>query len=695
MARRTPIERYRNIGIVAHIDAGKTTATERILYLTGVSARMGEVHDGSTVMDWMPEEQERGISITAAATTCYWSGADGHRSEHRLNIIDTPGHVDFTIEVERTLRVLDGAVVVVCGVAGVQSQTETVWRQASRHGVPRLVFVNKMDREGADFSAVLSQMASRLGAAPIALQFPWIQEGEFRGVIDLVRMRAIGSGAEGLRTIPDDLLAQCTALRDVLLAAAAEASEDLTARYVHGDALSEEQIIAGLRQRTLCAEIVPVVCGSAFRNLGVDALLDAILDFLPSPVDLNPPLALTEQCAHRSIDVGDDQPFLALAFKIMHERSYGELVFFRVYSGSLAAGDEVVNVPSGQRFRLSELFQIHANEFEAVPSVSAGDIAAAPLAHVHSGDTLCVPGHECLLGPALPPEPVVSVAIEPRTAADQEPLRQALARCLREDPSLGLAIDPDSGQTVLSGMGELHLEIVLARIARESGIVPRVGPPRVAYRETLRTAVEAEGGLHHENGPVRVRLRLEPLPWTAPCEFTVAISERSAPADCIPAIEQGVREHLRDGAGSAFPLHAIRVVLIGGEWKDGNDLIAAFRGAAAAAFREAVARASRCLLEPVMRVDVCAPESFLGAVIGELNRRKGAIRALGDGPDGRTICAEVPLSTMFGYATALRSCTQGLGTFTMEFARYAEVPSSVAGSVPGSHATGGEPEALA
>ena len=692
MARRTPIERYRNIGIVAHIDAGKTTTTERILFYTGVSRRMGEVHDGAAVMDWMAEEQERGISITAAATTCFWSGMDGRLPQHRINLIDTPGHVDFTVEVERSLRVLDGAVVVLCAASGVQSQTETVWRQASRHRVPRIVFINKMDRPGADFVRVLAQLRDRLGATPVPLQMPFYEDGDLKGVIDLLRMRAIVWRAEDqgatfrYETIPPDLVQDCEAMRELMVEAAAEASEDLTLRYVEGVQIEESALILGLRQRTLSGEIVPVTCGAAFRNVGVQTLLDAVIDFLPAPTDIPPPEGVGVNGASHRCRADDREPFAALAFKVAHDPTLGELSFFRVYSGTLRTDSMLLNASTGSELRPTALVQVHANEYEEILEVRAGDIAAAVgLQGVRTGDTLCAPERSLLLESPRFPDPVISVAIEPRTLADGERLGAALTRFALEDPSFRVRVDADSGQTILSGMGELHLEIILERMKREFGVDARVGKPRVAYRETIRRSVEAEGRCVREVGGrgqyAHVWLRLEPLAPDHDYEFSSRVSADSVPGAYLPAIDQGVREQMQHGVSSGYPLRSMKVTVFDGSWHEVDSSSDAFRAAGAMALRDGVRHAEPFLLEPMMAVEVSTPEMFLGDVIGDLSRRRGLIQGMNEDTANKLISAEVPLSEMFGYATGLRSATQGRATYSMEFRKYSEVPGNIAATI--------------
>ena len=694
MARRTPLDRYRNVGIIAHIDAGKTTTTERILYCTGVSSRMGEVHDGSAVMDWMSEEQERGISITAAATTCFWSGSDSGFPEHQINIIDTPGHVDFTVEVERSLRVLDGAVVVLCGLSGVQSQTQTVWRQASRHRIPRIAFVNKMDRPGADFQGTVAQMRERLGAVPVPLQLPLTLGGDLAGIVDLITMQALmwdpSDHIKSFRAepIPEHYAHSCAFMREAIVEAAAEASDELTARYVDGRGLTENEILYGLRLRTLRSEIVPVMCGSAARNVGIQTLLDAVVHYLPSPVDAPLPTQTNAESPNAAHVENSHEPFAALVFKVMHDKHLGFLAFLRVYRGRLAVEDFALNARTGHPFTARHLVRIHANEYEPIDEVAAGDIAAlAGHPDLRTGDTLCKPGNVVFLEPPMLPQPVISVAIESRSHEDEAKLAVVLGRLAHEDPSLLVTTDPESGQTILSGMGELHLEIIVERIRREFGLDARVGRPRVAYREAIRSKICREAIWDREVGGrgqyARVSLSLEPLPLDSDVEFCCEVAAQSLPPAFIPAIEQGVREQMQHGTVSGFPLRGLRVTVVGGSWHETDSDLQAFRGAAAVALREGVRGSNPFLIEPVMIVEVSSPENFMGAVIGELNRRRGSRLALNDAPGAKVISALVPLSEMFGYATTLRSTTQGLATYSMEFSKYAEVPPSVAASITG------------
>jgi elongation factor G len=692
VSRATPIERYRNIGISAHIDAGKTTTTERILFYTGVSRRLGEVHDGTAVMDWMEQEQERGITITAAATTCFWRGMRRQFPEHRINIIDTPGHVDFTIEVERCLRVLDGGVTVFCAVGGVEPQSETVWRQADRYGVPRICFVNKMDRAGADFFRVVRQIRERLGAVAVPIQVPIGAEDSFTGVVDLVRMeavywddRSLGMHFE-LREVPEELQPLARQYRDSMVAAAAESDEALLERYLERGDLDVADIARGLRQRVLRGEIVLVTCGSALRNKGVQAVLDAVIEFLPSPADRLPVEGLLADGSTGVRPATDDAPFAALAFKIASDPEAGQLTFFRVYSGVLRTGDVVYNPVRDGHERIGRLLQVHANEREGILEVRAGDIAAAAgLAAVATGDTLCAAGEPITLERMAFPEPVISVALEPRTGADQERMDAALRKLAGEDPSLRVQTDPETGQTLLSGMGELHLDIVVDRMRREHDVEVAVGRPQVAYRETIREVVEQESRFERQTGGrghfARVRLRLEPRAAGAGAAFEVGTDV--VPREFAAAVGQAVRERLAGGVFAGFPVADVKVTLVGGEHHEVDSSAMAFGVAAATALREGFARAGATLLEPVMRVAVTAPEQFLGDVNGDLSRRRGALQGLDEAPAGRVVRAEVPLAEMFGYATSLRSLTQGRGTYSMELARYAPVPQHVAAALVG------------
>ena len=693
MARTTPIERYRNIGIMAHIDAGKTTTTERILFYTGISHKIGEVHEGTAVMDWMEQEQERGITITSAATTCFWSGMANQFDQHRINIIDTPGHVDFTIEVERSLRVLDGAVTVLCSVGGVEPQTETVWRQGDRYHVPRLIFVNKMDRIGADFLRVIGQIKKRLGANPVPVQLNIGVEEDFRGVIDLVRMEAIywNDDQSGVvfevAPIPVELRAQAEAMRAAMIEAAAEGNEVLLDKYLENGELSEAEIRQGLRARTLANEIVPVLCGSAFKNKGVQAMLDAVVDYMPSPVDVPAIMGLSEdgqtEVARHSTD---DEPFSALAFKIATDSYVGTLTFFRVYSGVLKSGDTVYNPVKSKKERIGRLLQMHANDREEIKEVRAGDIAAAVgLKDVNTGDTLTDPAHVVVLERMDFPEPVISVAVEPKTKADQEKMGVALQKLAKEDPSFRVHTDAESGQTIISGMGELHLEIIVDRMKREFGVAANVGKPQVAYRETIRKPVEQEGKFIRQTGGKgqygHVFLRLEPLAPGTGFEFENALVGGVVPKEYVPAVEKGIREQLESGVLAGYPVVDVRATLFDGSYHDVDSSEVAFKVAGSIAFRDGVAKANPVLLEPIMDVEVVTPEDYMGDVMGDLSRRRGILSGMVDAPAGKIIRAGVPLSEMFGYATSLRSATQGRATYSMEFEKYAEAPKVVADAV--------------
>ena len=692
MARKTPIERYRNIGIMAHIDAGKTTTTERILYYTGISHKIGEVHDGAATMDWMEQEQERGITITSAATTCFWSGMDRQFPEHRINIIDTPGHVDFTIEVERSLRVLDGACAVFCAVGGVQPQSETVWRQANKYSVPRLAFVNKMDRQGADFLRVVDQIRERLAGNPIPIVLPIGAEENFEGVVDLIRMKAIywneadmGATYE-LKDIPENMVAQCEEYREQMVEAAAEANEELMDKYLEEGDLSAEEIKQGLRIRTLNNEIVPALCGSAFKNKGVQAMLDAVIDFMPSPVDVPAIKGVDDRGNEAERKSSDDEPFSALAFKIATDPFVGTLTFFRVYSGVLSSGDTVYNPVKGKKERIGRIVQMHANHREEIKEVRAGDIAAAVgLKDVTTGDTLCDLDHIITLERMEFPEPVISVAIEPKTKADQEKMGIALSKLAQEDPSFRVHTDEESGQTIISGMGELHLEIIVDRMSREFNVDANVGAPQVAYRETMRKPVEAEGKFVRQSGGRgqygHVWLKLEPLEPGGQFEFENAIVGGVVPKDYIPAVTKGVEEAMNNGVLAGYPVVDVKVTLFDGSYHDVDSNENAFKIAASMAFKDGFMRADPVLLEPIMKVEVTTPEEYMGDVIGDLNRRRGLVQGMEDSPAGKLIKAEVPLAEMFGYATTLRSMSQGRATYSMEFEKYAEAPSSVAEEV--------------
>ncbi|MFS8609091.1 MAG: elongation factor G [Gammaproteobacteria bacterium] len=677
---------------MAHIDAGKTTTTERILFYTGVSHKLGETHDGSAIMDWMEQEQERGITITSAATTCFWKGMDQSRPEHRINIIDTPGHVDFTIEVERSLRVLDGAVAVFCAVGGVEPQSETVWRQANKYGVPRLAFVNKMDRTGADFFRVYRQIKERLNGNPVPIQVPVGAEDSFRGVIDLVKMKEIVWDDEtlGMRfeyeDIPDDLKDLAEEYREQLVEAAAEGDEELLNKYLEEGTLTEEEIKRGLRARCIRGEIVPMLCGSAFKNKGVQAVLDAVLDYLPSPKDI-PPVKGTlpdETEAERPAD--DDAPFSALAFKIATDPFVGNLTFIRVYSGVLSSGDTVYNPIKDKRERIGRLLQMHANERAEIKEVRAGDIAAAVgLKDVTTGDTLTDPNNVITLEKMDFPEPVISVAVEPKTKADQEKMSVALQKLAREDPSFRVHTDEESGQTIISGMGELHLEIIVDRMRREFKVEANVGKPQVAYRETIRQTVEQEGKFVRQTGGRgqygHVFLRIEPKEPGTGYEFVNAIVGGVVPKEYIPAVDKGVQEQMQNGVIAGYPVVDVKVTLYDGSYHDVDSSEIAFKIAGSMAFKEGAKKAKPVLLEPIMKVEVVTPEEYMGDVNGDLNRRRGLLQGLEDGPAGKIVRAEVPLAEMFGYATTLRSMTQGRATYTMEFHHYAEVPANVAEAI--------------
>jgi elongation factor G len=694
VARKTSIERYRNIGIMAHIDAGKTTTTERILYYTGVSHKIGEVHDGAATMDWMEQEQERGITITSAATTCFWSGMERQFPEHRINIIDTPGHVDFTIEVERSLRVLDGAVAVFCAVGGVEPQSETVWRQADKYHVPRMAFVNKMDRAGADFSRVMTQIQQRLGATPVPMQLPIGAEDQFKGVVDLVKMQAIYWNEDNMgmtfeeKEIPADMLAACEAQREHMIEAAAEANEALMEKYLEGGALSAAEIKEGIRIRTLNAEITPAFCGSAFKNKGVQALLDAVIELMPSPLDvpsIKGHLSDAEE-SEAERHPTDDEPFAALAFKIATDPFVGTLTFFRVYSGVIKSGEAVFNPVKGKRERIGRLLQMHSNSRVEIKEVRAGDIAAAVgLKDVTTGDTLCDMNNVITLERMEFPDPVISVAVEPRTKSDQEKMSIALAKLAAEDPSFQVHTDEESGQTIISGMGELHLEIIVDRMKREFSVEANVGAPQVAYRETIGKSVEEEGKFVRQTGGRgqygHVWLRLEPKDAGTGYEFVNAIVGGAVPKEYIPSVDKGVQEQMENGVIAGFPVVDVKVTLFDGSYHDVDSNEMAFKIAGSMCFREAAMKARPVLLEPIMKVEVATPEEYMGDVMGDLNRRRGVVLGMEDAPAGKTIRAEVPLAEMFGYATDLRSATQGRATYSMEFAKYNEAPANIAESV--------------
>jgi elongation factor G len=692
MPRTTPIERYRNIGISAHIDAGKTTTTERVLFYTGVSHKIGEVHEGAAVMDYMEQEQERGITITAAATTCFWKGMDNHHPEHRINIIDTPGHVDFTIEVERSLRVLDSAVAVYCAVAGVQPQSETVWRQMNKYRVPRIAFVNKMDRAGANFLRCVDQIRTRLKGNPVPLQLPIGAEDSFAGVVDLIKMKTIwwDDETQGMRfeyrDIPADMVEQCGEWRAKLVEAAAEANEDLLNKYLEGGELTEEEIRKGLRERAIRNEICLVTCGSAFKNKGVQAVLDAVIEYMPSPIEVPDVRGQSETGEEMTRKAADEAPFSALAFKILNDPFVGNLTFFRCYSGVLNSGDAVYVPNKSRKERIGRLLQMHASEREEIKEVRAGDIAAAVgLKDVTTGDTLCDPEKVIILEKMEFPEPVISVAVEPKTKADQEKMGLALQRLAKEDPSFRVHTDQESGQTIISGMGELHLEIIVDRMKREFKVEANVGKPQVAYRETIRARVEQEGKFVRQSGGRgqygHVWLRIEPLEEGKGYEFVNEIVGGVVPREYIPAVDKGIQEALQTGVIAGYPVVDVKVAIIDGSYHDVDSSEMAFKIAGSMAFKEGFAKARPVLLEPIMKVEVITPEDYSGDVIGDLNRRRGQIQGMEDGPSGKVISAEVPLAEMFGYATTVRSMSQGRATFSMEFAKYLEVPNNVAEAV--------------
>ena len=692
MARKTPISRYRNIGISAHIDAGKTTTSERILFYTGMTHKLGEVHDGAATTDWMEQEQERGITITSAAVTTFWKGMDGTLPEYRFNVIDTPGHVDFTVEVERSMRVLDGAVMVYCAVGGVQPQSETVWRQANKYKVPRLAFVNKMDRQGANFFRVVEQMATRLRANPVPVVVPIGAEDGFQGVVDLLKMKAIlwNDATQGLTfdygDIPADLVSVAEEWREKMVEAAAEANEDLMEKYLCGETLTEEEIVSALRTRTLAGEIQPVLCGSAFKNKGVQRMLDAVVEYLPAPTDI-PPVAgvnpKTEEADSR--EASDEEKFSALAFKLMNDKYVGQLTFIRVYSGVLKSGDTVINSVKGTRERVGRLVQMKADERDEIEEVRAGDIAAAiGLKDVTTGETLCAEDAPIILERMEFPEPVIHVAVEPKTKADQEKMGLALNRLAKEDPSFRVKTDEESGQTIISGMGELHLEILVDRMKREFGVEAAVGAPQVAYRETIRKEVEVEGKHVKQSGGKgqygHAVIKMEPLePGGVGYEFLDEIKGGVIPKEFIPSVDKGIRDTLNSGVLAGYPVVDVRVRLVFGSYHDVDSSQIAFELAGSMAFKEGMRRASPCILEPVMAVEVETPEDYMGDVMGDLNRRRGIVLGMDDdGIGGKKIRSEVPLSEMFGYSTDLRSATQGRATYSMEFKKYAEAPSNVA-----------------
>ena len=689
MPRETPIKRYRNIGIVAHVDAGKTTTTERVLFYTGLSHKIGEVHDGAATMDWMEQEQERGITITSAATTTFWQGSQGQFDQHRINIIDTPGHVDFTIEVERSLRVLDGAVVVFCGTSGVEPQSETVWRQANKYEVPRLVFVNKMDRAGADLLRVVDQIEQRLGATPVCLQLAIGAEDNFRGVIDLVKMKAIYWNEDDLgltfveEDIPEELRAQAEEYREKLIEAAAEANDELMERYLEDGSLGDLEIKQGIRARTLANEIVPALCGSAFKNKGVQTVLDAVIEYLPAPDEVKAIKGFigdTEDQGERHAD--DAEPFAALAFKIATDPFVGALTFFRVYSGVLASGDSVWNPVKGKKERIGRMVQMHSNDRKEIKEVRAGDIAAAiGLKLATTGDTLCNETNAITLERMEFPEPVIHVAVEPRSKADQEKMGIALGKLATEDPSFRVRTDEESGQTIIGGMGELHLDIIVDRMKREFSVEANIGKPQVAYRETIRKSVEAEGKFVRQTGGRgqygHVWLKVEPLEGEG-FEFVDEIVGGAVPREYISAVEKGAREQMANGVLAGYPLQGIKVTLYDGSYHDVDSSEVAFKVAGSMALRAGALDASPVLLEPIMDVEVVTPEDYYGDIVGDLNRRRGIVQGMEDVLAGKSVRAEVPLAEMFGYATDMRSATQGRATFSMEFARYSAVPDSIA-----------------
>ena len=688
--RSTPITHYRNIGIVAHVDAGKTTTTERILFYTGVSHKMGEVHDGAAIMDWMDQEQERGITITSAATTTFWRGSAQQFDEHRINIIDTPGHVDFTIEVERSLRVLDGALVVFCAASGVEPQSETVWRQANKYGVPRLAFVNKMDRAGADLQRVVNQMRERLGAKPVIMQLPIGAEDSFQGVIDLVTMKAIhwNEADQGLTfteaPIPEASQAQAEACRDQLLEAAADASDPLTEKYLETGALSEAELRQGIRARTLANDITPVLCGSAFKNKGVQTALDAVVHYLPAPDEVRPIKGLDAKGAEASRKADDDAPFAALAFKIATDSFVGALTFIRVYSGTLKSGDAVWNPVKGKKERIGRMVQMHANDRKEISEVRAGDLAAAiGLKHTATGDTLCAERQAVVLEQMDFPEPVIHLAVEPRSQADQEKLATALARLATEDPSFRVRTDEESGQTIIGGMGELHLDIIVERMKREFTVEAHIGKPQVAYRETIRKPAQAEGKFVRQTGGRgqygHVWLKLEPI--KEEYEFVNAISGGVVPAEFIGAVDKGVQEQLASGVLAGYPMEGVKATLYDGSYHEVDSSEVAFRIAGSMAAKAGALEASPALLEPMMKVEVVTPEEYCGDIVGDLNRRRGLVHGMEEVTAGKAVRASVPLAEMFGYATDMRSATQGRATFVMEFEAYAQVPAKIADQI--------------
>ncbi len=693
MPRKTPLERYRNIGIMAHIDAGKTTTTERILFFTGLSHKLGEVHDGNAIMDWMEQEQERGITITSAATTCFWSGMDKSLQQHRINIIDTPGHVDFTIEVERSLRVLDGAIAVFCAVGGVEPQSETVWRQANKYNVPRMAFVNKMDRTGADFENVTGQIENRLGANPVVMQLNIGAEENFKGVVDLVKMKAVSWKEENMGAefdyidIPEELADKSSQLRARLVEVAAEADEELMESYFENGDLSEQEIKRGIRIRTLKNEIIPVFCGSAFKNKGVQTLLDGVIDFMPSPSDVPAINGVAEDGKTGIVRKSDDgEPFSALAFKIMSDPFFGQLVFFRVYSGTMKTGDTVMNSAKGKKERIGRILQMHSNNREDIKQVYAGDIAAAVgLKSITTGDTLCATNSVVVLEKMEFPDPVIAQAVEPKTKSDQEKLGIALGKLAQEDPSFRVRSDEESGQTIISGMGELHLEIIVDRLKREFSVDANIGKPQVAYRETITESVEMEHKYAKQTGGRgqygHVYVRLEPRELGSGYEFVDEIKGGVVPKEYIPAVDKGIQSAMQSGVVAGYPVIDVKATLFYGSYHEVDSSEHAFKAAGSMAFREGARIANPKLLEPMMAVEVVTPEEYMGSVNGDLSSRRGLIYEMEDSPSGKVIRAEVPLSEMFGYATALRSATQGRANYTMEFRKYAPVPENIATAV--------------
>lgn len=694
MARKTPISRYRNVGIMAHIDAGKTTTTERILFYTGISHKIGEVHDGAAVMDWMEQEQERGITITSAATTCFWNGMDSQFDEHRINIIDTPGHVDFTIEVERSLRVLDGACAVFCAVGGVEPQSETVWRQANKYRVPRMAFVNKMDRTGANFLYVVNQIRERLNSQAVPIQLAIGAEENFKGVVDLIEMKAIYWNEDDMGTtfakdeIPADMQEECDKWRAELIEAAAESSEEIMDRYLETGTLSQEDIRKGLRIRTLSNEIVPTLCGTAFKNKGVQAMLDAIVEFMPSPTDVPSIQGILDDKDSSQAErrASDDDPFASLAFKIATDPYVGTLTFFRVYSGVLSSGDTVYNPVKGKKERIGRILQMHSNSREEIKEVRAGDIAAAVgLKDITTGETLCALDNVITLERMEFPDPVISVAVEPKTKSDQEKMGIALQKLAQEDPSFQVRTDDESGQTIISGMGELHLEIIVDRMKREFSVEANVGAPQVSYRETICKSVKQEGKFVRQSGGRgqygHVYLRIEPLKPGDGFEFASEIVGGVVPKEYIPAVEKGVKEAVYNGVIAGYPVVDVKVTLYDGSFHDVDSSEMAFKIAGSMAFRDGARLADPRLLEPIMKVEVVTPEEHMGDVVGDLNRRRGMVGGMTDSPSGKVVASEVPLAEMFGYATDLRSATQGRATYSMEFNKYKEVPANLADAI--------------